>query len=75
MPLRLYNTVTRQKQELIPLEPGRICIYACGPTVYDYFHIGNARAFVVFDTLRRMLEYKGCGRQNHRPRDSRGGFR
>jgi cysteinyl-tRNA synthetase len=51
--------MTRKKEELIPLVPGQISMYACGPTVYNYFHIGNARPFIVFDTLRRYLEYRG----------------
>ncbi len=57
--MQLYNTMTRRKEELVPLVPGRISMYACGPTVYNYFHIGNARPFIVFDTLRRYLEYRG----------------
>lgn len=57
--LRIYNTLTRQKEEFRPLEPGKIKLYACGPTVYNYFHIGNARAFLTFDVVRRYLEYKG----------------
>ncbi|MDR1619075.1 MAG: cysteine--tRNA ligase [Clostridiales bacterium] len=57
--MQIYNTLRRKKEELIPIEPGRVKIYACGPTVYNYFHIGNARPFIVFDTLRRYLEY--CG--------------
>ncbi|MEW6517440.1 MAG: cysteine--tRNA ligase [candidate division FCPU426 bacterium] len=59
MPLYLHNTVTRLKEEFKPLVPGQVRMYACGPTVYDYFHVGNARAFVVFDTLRRVLERRG----------------
>lgn len=59
MPLYLYNTVTRRKEAFVPLVPGEARLYACGPTVYDYFHVGNARAFVVFDTLRRVLERRG----------------
>lgn len=59
MLLKLYNTLARQKEEFIPLEKNRIKMYTCGPTVYDYFHIGNARPFIIFDTLRRYLEYKG----------------
>ena len=51
--------MTGKKEELVPLHPGQINIYACGPTVYNYFHIGNARPFIVFDTLRRYLEYRG----------------
>ena len=57
--MRVYNTLTRQKEDLIPLEEGKIRLYACGPTVYNYFHIGNARCFVLFDLLRRYLEYRG----------------
>ena len=57
--MKIYNTLTRQKEELIPLDENEIKIYACGPTVYNYFHIGNARPFVVFDMLRRYLEYRG----------------
>lgn len=57
--MQIYNTMTRKKEELVPLVPGQIRMYACGPTVYNYFHIGNARPFIVFDTLRRYLEYKG----------------
>ncbi|WP_374713537.1 cysteine--tRNA ligase [Symbiobacterium terraclitae] len=57
--MRIYNDLTRQKEEFVPLEPGKVRFYNCGPTVYDYFHIGNARNFVVFDTVRRYLEYRG----------------
>ncbi len=57
--MRIFNTLTRQKEEFVPITPGEAKIYACGPTVYDYFHIGNARPFIIFDTLRRFLEYKG----------------
>ncbi len=57
--MQIYNTMTRRKEELVPLTPGVIRMYVCGPTVYNFFHIGNARPFVVFDTLRRYLEYKG----------------
>ena len=57
--MQIYNTQTRRKEEFIPLEEGKVRIYACGPTVYNYFHIGNARPFIVFDTLRRYLEHKG----------------
>jgi cysteinyl-tRNA synthetase len=59
MPLMLLNTLSRRKEEFQPRVPGEVGIYACGPTVYDYFHIGNARAFVVFDTLRRVLQRRG----------------
>ena len=57
--MKLFNTLTNQKEEFIPLEPGKVKMYACGPTVYNYFHIGNARPFIVFDTLRRYFEYRG----------------
>ncbi len=57
--MRIYNTLTRQKEEFVPIEEGKVGIYACGPTVYDYIHVGNARAVVVFDTLRRFFEYDG----------------
>lgn len=57
--MRIYNTLTRRKQEFVPIDTNEIKIYSCGPTVYDYFHIGNARPFIVFDTLRRYLEYRG----------------
>lgn len=55
----IYNTLTRQKEELKTIEPGKVSIYACGPTVYNYIHIGNARPICVFDVLRRYLEYRG----------------
>jgi cysteinyl-tRNA synthetase len=57
--MKLYNTLTKKKEEFIPLEPGKVKMYVCGPTVYDYIHIGNARPYVVFDTIRRYMEYKG----------------
>lgn len=57
--MRIYNTASRQKEELIPLEAGCFKIYACGPTVYDLMHLGNARPIVTFDALRRYLKYKG----------------
>jgi len=57
--MRVYNTMTRQKEELVPLSPGEYKIYACGPTVYNLIHIGNARPICIFDVLRRYLEYKG----------------
>ncbi len=57
--MRLYNTLTRQKEEFVPLEEGKVKMYVCGPTVYNYIHIGNARPFIMFETLRRYLEYKG----------------
>ena len=57
--MKIYNTLTRKKEEFIPIDPNEIKIYVCGPTVYNFFHIGNARPFVVFDTLRKYLEYRG----------------
>ena len=57
--MKVFNTITRKKEELIPLVPGEIKMYSCGPTVYNYFHIGNARPFIIFDILRRYLEYRG----------------
>ena len=57
--MKLYNSMTRTKEEFIPIEPGKVKMYSCGPTVYNYFHIGNARPFIIFDTLRRYLEYRG----------------
>ncbi len=59
MPMQFHNTATRKKEVFAPMREGEVRMYACGPTVYDYFHIGNARAFVVFDTLRRVLEQLG----------------
>ena len=55
----IYNTMSRKKELFVPLEEGKVSLYACGPTVYNFFHIGNARPFIVFDTLRRYLEYRG----------------
>jgi len=57
--MKLYNTLSRKKEEFIPLEKNKVKMYVCGPTVYDYIHIGNARPYVIFDTIRRYLEYKG----------------
>jgi len=57
--LTIYNTLTRKKEEFIPINPHEVKMYVCGPTVYDYFHIGNARSFIMADILRRYLEYKG----------------
>lgn len=57
--IKLFSTETRYKEEFKPIEPGKVKMYACGPTVYNYFHLGNARPFVTFDTLRRYLEYRG----------------
>ncbi|MFU0799434.1 MAG: cysteine--tRNA ligase [Xylanivirga thermophila] len=57
--MKLYNTLTREKEKFVPIHEGEVRMYSCGPTVYNYFHIGNARPFIVFDTLRRYFEYKG----------------
>lgn len=57
--MKLYNTMTMQKEEFVPLVEGKVTMYACGPTVYDYIHIGNARPIIVFDALRRYFEYRG----------------
>lgn len=57
--MKIFNTLTRSKQEFVPINEGKVGIYVCGPTVYDYIHIGNARPMIVFDTLRRYLLYKG----------------
>ncbi|MYV12451.1 cysteine--tRNA ligase [Lactobacillus salivarius] len=57
--LQLYNTLTNQKERFEPLNPGKVTMYVCGPTVYNYIHIGNARSAVAFDTIRRYLEYRG----------------
>ncbi|MCM3620403.1 cysteine--tRNA ligase [Sutcliffiella horikoshii] len=59
MTIHLYNTLTRQKEKFVPLEEGKVKMYVCGPTVYNYIHIGNARPPIVFDTVRRYLEYRG----------------
>src|SRR5690554_5249465 len=57
--MKIYNTLSRKKETFKPLEEGKVKIYSCGPTVYNYFHLGNARPFITFDTLRRYLEYRG----------------
>lgn len=57
--MKIFNTLTRQKEEFVPIEPGKVKLYACGPTVYNFIHIGNARPVCVFDTLRRYLEFRG----------------
>ena len=59
MALRLYNTLTSRVEDFVPLHDKIVKIYVCGPTVYDYCHMGHARAYVVFDTLRRYLLYQG----------------
>lgn len=57
--MKLYNTLTKKKEEFIPIVPGEVSMYVCGPTVYNFFHIGNGRTFIVFDTIRRYFEYRG----------------
>ena len=57
--MRVYNTLSKKKEEFVPLEKGKVKMYVCGPTVYNYIHIGNARPMIVFDTVRRYMEYKG----------------
>ncbi|MDY5845247.1 MAG: cysteine--tRNA ligase [Bariatricus sp.] len=57
--MKVFNTLTKRKEEFIPLEPGKVKMYVCGPTVYNFIHIGNARPMIVFDTVRRYFEYKG----------------
>ena len=57
--MRLFNTMSRKKEEFVPLEEGKVRMYVCGPTVYNLIHIGNARPMIIFDTVRRYLEYKG----------------
>jgi cysteinyl-tRNA synthetase len=57
--MKIYNTMSREKEEFVPLEPGKVKMYACGPTVYNYIHVGNARPMIMFDVLRRYMEYRG----------------
>ena len=57
--MKVYNTLTRKKEEFIPIEEGKVKMYVCGPTVYNFFHIGNVRPFVVFDTMRKYFMYRG----------------
>ncbi len=59
MSIKLFNTVTRRKEEFVPLEGNQVNFYVCGPTVYDYFHIGNARVFIIFDVIRRYMKFRG----------------
>ena len=59
MQLRVYNTLTRKKEDFVPIKPRQVGMYSCGPTVYKYAHIGNLRAYVFMDELRRVLEYDG----------------
>ena len=57
--MKIFNTLSRRKEEFVPLTPGEVKMYVCGPTVYNLIHIGNARPMIVFDTVRRYFEYKG----------------
>ncbi|URZ14721.1 cysteine--tRNA ligase [Clostridium felsineum] len=57
--MKIFNTMTRKKEEFVPVKPGEVKMYVCGPTVYNFFHIGNARTFIVFDTVRKYFEYRG----------------
>ena len=57
--MKVYNTLSRKKEDFVPLEEGKVKMYVCGPTVYNLIHIGNARPMMVFDTVRRYMEYKG----------------
>ena len=59
MSIQIYNTLTRKKEPFVPIVEGKVSMYVCGPTVYNYIHIGNARPVIVFDTVRRYLEYRG----------------
>ena len=59
MSMKIYNTLSKTKEEFVPIEPGKVKMYVCGPTVYNYIHIGNARPMIVFDTVRRYMEHKG----------------
>ena len=57
--MKIYNTLSKSKEEFVPIEPGKVRMYVCGPTVYNLIHIGNARPMIVFDTVRRYMEHKG----------------
>ena len=57
--IRIYNTMSKRKEDFVPLKEGKVGMYVCGPTVYNYIHIGNARPLCVFDVLRRYLEWRG----------------
>ena len=57
--MKIFNTMSRSKEEFVPVKPGHVSMYVCGPTVYNLIHIGNARPMIVFDTVRRYFEYKG----------------
>ncbi|NLZ52487.1 MAG: cysteine--tRNA ligase, partial [Thermoanaerobacteraceae bacterium] len=55
----IYNTLTRKKEEFVPIKNNKVNIYTCGPTVYDFFHVGNARVFITFDMVRNYLQFRG----------------
>lgn len=57
--MKVFNSLTKKKEDFVTIKPGEVSMYVCGPTVYDYFHVGNARTFIIFDTVRRYLEYRG----------------
>ena len=57
--MRFYNDLTMQKEDFVPITEGKVTMYSCGPTVYNYIHVGNARPIIMFDVLRRYLEYRG----------------
>ena len=57
--MKLFNSMSRKKEEFVPITPGEVKMYCCGPTVYNYIHVGNARPMILFDVLRRYLEYRG----------------
>ena len=59
--MKIFNTLTKSKEEFVPIHKNKVSMYVCGPTVYNYIHIGNARPMIVFDTVRRYMEY--CGMQ------------
>ena len=59
MSIQIFNSLTRQKEPFIPLEEGKVKMYVCGPTVYNYIHIGNSRPVIVYDTVRRYFQYVG----------------
>ena len=59
MTIQIFNSLTRQKEPFVPLEEGKVKMYVCGPTVYNFIHIGNARPVIVYDTVRRYFQYKG----------------